>query len=145
MSNIEQKKFSRRDMRSLAFHLIYVADRFDYTVSIDQIIQNFKKGYNVKIKKNSDIAKMAEGVIEQREELDQLLTPLFENWKLERLGVCTKLILRMALWELQQKTVVPSIVINEAIELSKAFAEKDSYKFVNGILDEACKKYGLGQ
>jgi N utilization substance protein B len=36
----------------------------------------------------------------------------------------------------------PTIIINEAVELAKCFAEKDAYKFVNGILDEALKKYG---
>ena len=74
-----------------------------------------------------------------------MIRPLLKNWKLERLGCCTLLILRMAFWELQQENAVTSIVINEAIELAKTFAEKDSYRFVNGILDEACKVYKLGQ
>ncbi len=137
--------YSRRDIRSLAFHLIYAIDRFDYESSLDSIIDNFRRGYDVEISDDSYAVEIAKGVVEQREELDKKIMPLLKNWKLERLGVCTHLILRMALWELMQPNAVPSIVINEAIELSKAFAEKDSYRFVNGILDEACKAYGLGK
>jgi N utilization substance protein B len=43
------------------------------------------------------------------------------------------------MWELESRTVSHSIVLNEAIELAKCFAEKDAYKFINGILDEAVK------
>lgn len=135
---------SRRDIRSLAFHLIYAADRCGYETSLGTIIDNFKRGYDVKIPDDSFAVEIATGVVAQKEELDEKIRPLLKNWKMERLGVCTHLILRMALWELMQPGAVPSIVINEAIELSKAFAEKDAYRFVNGILDEACKKYNLG-
>ena len=83
---------------------------------------------------------MAKGSVEMREELDSQIKPLLKNWKFERLGCCTRLILRLALWELKQPDSIPSIVINEAIELAKAFAEKDAYKFINGLLDEASKK-----
>ena len=137
--------YSRRDIRSLAFHLIYAVDRFNYEASLDSIVDNFRRGYDVEIPDDSYAIDIAKGVIEQREELDKKIIPLLKNWKLERLGVCTHLILRMALWELTQPKAVPSIIINEAIELSKAFAEKDAYRFINGILDEACKAYGLGE
>jgi len=130
---------SRRDMRALAFHFIYAMDRSDYAISIEEIIQNFRSGFNVEIDDDSLAVTMAQGAIEQREELDELVKPLLRNWKLERLGCCTRLILRLALWELQQPDAIASIVINEAIELAKAFAEKDAYKFINGILDEAAK------
>ncbi|MFH1644668.1 MAG: transcription antitermination factor NusB [bacterium] len=135
---------SRRDFRSLAFHLIYAMDRFDYQISLEEIIQDFQSGFEVEIEPGSYAVQMAKGVIDSREELDQKIKPLLKNWKIERLGVCTRLILRMALWELMQPDAISSIVINEAIELTKAFAEKDAFRFVNGILDEACKKYNLG-
>ena len=44
--------------------------------------------------------------------------------------------MRYAIWEMLYTTTPHSIVINEAIELAKCFAEQDSYKFVNGILDK---------
>jgi N utilization substance protein B len=134
------KPKSRRDMRALAFHFLYAADRFDYTIPIEEIVKNFRDGFNVEIEDDSLAVEMAKGAVENREELDEKIMPLLRNWRLERLGCCTRLIIRLALWELEKEDSIPSIVINEAIELAKSFAEKDAYKFVNGILDEASKK-----
>jgi len=49
----------------------------------------------------------------------------------------------MALWELIQSKAIASIIINEAVELAKIFAEKDAFKFINGILDQYCKEHAL--
>ncbi len=140
-----RKITARRELRGLAFHFLYAVDRFDYSVSLDQIVQNFKSGYNLQIPDDSLAIEMANGVIENKADLDAKIKPLLKNWKIERLGCCTLLILRLALWELIQKNAIPSIIINEAIELAKCFAEKDSYKFINGILDGIRKKLGLSE
>ena len=131
---------SRRDVRTLAFYLLYAADRFDYSIPLEQIIKDFKIGFNLEVPEDSFAIQMVKGTAEERKELDEQIKPFLKNWKLERLGCCTRLILQLALWELKNKKTASSIVINEAIELAKAFAEKDAYKFVNGILDEICKK-----
>jgi len=139
---IDQKEIkpeSRRDMRALAFHFLYAVDRFDYTMPLETIVANFKVGFNLEVADDAPAIEMARGAIDGLEELDEQIKPLLRNWRLERLGCCTKLILRLALWELKQPDAIPNIVINEAIELAKSFAEKDAYKFINGILDEACK------
>src|SRR5579872_5056152 len=76
---------------------------------------------------------------DHRDELDEKFKPLLENWRFERIGTSTKLILRFATWELEHGDTDPRIVINEAVELGKAFAEKDAYKFINGVLDRIVK------
>ncbi len=131
---------SRREIRSLIFHLLYAVEGFDYTASLESIIDMFNRGYDWDIAPDSDAAKMAQAVIDAREELDELIRPLLANWRLERIGVCTKLILRMSVWELRNSDIAPSIVMNEAIELAKCFSEKDAYRFINGVLDQLCKK-----
>jgi N utilization substance protein B len=128
-----------RDARSLIFHLIYAAEAFDYEVTLEQLIENFNKGFDIAIDAQSEIASIAAAVIEKRKELDEKIKPLLHNWRFDRIGVCTKLIIRLALWELDNTDISPNIIINEAIELAKCFAEKDAYKFVNGVLDEAIK------
>jgi N utilization substance protein B len=127
----------------MAFFLIYAVDRFDYTVSLDDVLEQFKIGFDVDLPRDSFAVELAKGTIDSHKELDEQIKPYLKNWKLERLGCCTRLILRLSLWELQQPDAIPSIVINEAIELAKMFAEKDAYKFINGILDEICKTLGL--
>lgn len=57
----------------------------------------------------------------------------------EQVSMVVKLILRFGIWELNNTDIDKSIIINEAIELTKCFAEKDAYRFVNGILDRIAK------
>lgn len=133
---------SRRQLRALAFHYLYAADRFDYQEDIEQIAQEMNDHYRVKLEEDADFPlDMARGVVEHRERYAQLIQPLLENWKFDRIGCCTRIILYMAFWEFEQPDAVASIVINEAIELAKSFAEKDAYRFVNGILDQAKANY----
>jgi N utilization substance protein B len=133
------KPVSQRDLRSLAFHLVYAADRSDYTLSLDELFADFNEHYELQLTPHSFAYTLAQGAIDNRDSLDEEIKPLLKNWTFERLGCCTRLILRMALWELQQPNSAPIVAINEAIELAKGFAEKDAYKFVNGLLDEYCK------
>lgn len=135
----EGASMSRRDERALAFHFLYAAEQFDYTTSLESIVRSFRSEYELNIPDNSFAIESARAVIESREMLDTLMVPYLRNWKLERLGLCTRLILRLAMWELMQADAIPSVIINEAIELAKGFAEKDAYKFINGILDEFVK------
>lgn len=142
-SGDKSPKISRRDLRALAFHLFYAVDRFDYSITVDDVVKDFADGFDLQIPIDSLAIVMAKGAIEMRQEIDDQIKPLLKNWKIERLGCCTLLILRLALWELRQGDAIPSVVINEAIELAKCYAEKDAYKFINGILDEACKQMGF--
>ncbi|HZW61815.1 MAG TPA: transcription antitermination factor NusB [Candidatus Babeliales bacterium] len=139
LAQISYADLSQRDVRSLVFHLLYAMDAYEYADSLNAIADRFSRGFKIDIPVDCSAMKIAQEVITQRDELDEKIKPFLHNWRFERIGLCTKLILRLALWELDQKDVVPSVVINEAIELAKCFAEKDAYKFINGILDEAVK------
>jgi N utilization substance protein B len=130
---------SQRDSRALAFYLIYAMEQSDYELSLGAVVDNFRRGFELDIADDSFAVLLARGVVEEYKKLDTLIEPYLKNWKLERLGFCTRLILRMALWELSTSGAIPNVIINEAIELAKAFSEKDAYKFVNGVLDQFVK------
>jgi len=130
---------SRREERQLALSILYAFDRFESSVPAEDVVHNFEKSFDLKIPKKSFTYALVRGVTEHTEPLDEQLKPYLKNWRLERLGCCTHLILRLALWELTQPDPIPSIIINEAVELAKTYAEKDAYRFVNGILDEIAK------
>ncbi len=131
----------RKD-RSLIFHLIYAMEIYDYDVSLASLVDNFNRGFELEIDPQSPLVQTAQAIIDQRNLLDDNIKPLLANWRFDRIGVCTKLILRMALWEFINTDTDPKIIINEAIELAKCFAERDAYKFINGILDEFLKRSG---
>jgi N utilization substance protein B len=133
-------RLSARDKRSLIFHLLYAAESHEYNLSIPVLVEMINQGYSMDIPLQSDLVKMAQAITDQRDELDAVYKPYLANWRFDRLGISTKLILRYAIWELLYTDTAPLVIINEAIELAKCFAEKDAYKFINGILDEALKK-----
>lgn len=131
---------SKREVRSLIIHILYAVEAVEYQDSIMSIVDNFNRGFGMSIPANSTVVKTVEAIVDQKESLDQSYIPFLDNWKPERLSIMVKLILRYAVWEIDQKELDPKIIINEAIELAKQFAEKDAYKFINGILDKYIKK-----
>jgi len=128
-------ELSRREIRSVAFNLLYAMESFDYNTSLDSIVDSFNRGFGFDIPFTSEATAMARGAIENRDMLDNVYKPLLTNWRFERVSVSAKLILRLAIWEIQVQQIDPRIIINEAIELAKDFAEEDAYRFINGILD----------
>jgi N utilization substance protein B len=78
------------------------------------------------------------GVSEHRAEIDEKLTQLSRNWRVERIARVERNILRLALFELEHRPDIPArVALNEAIELAKAFGAADAPAFVNGLLDSA--------
>ena len=114
-------------------------ETFDYETTMDEVVDNFNRGFSLDIPKDSQACNVGQAVIDSREKLDEIIKPLLINWRFDRIGLCTKLILRLAVWELLYSEEPHNIIINEAIELAKCFSETDAYKFINGILDEAVK------
>lgn len=142
LCDIDYSDLSRRDVRSLIFHLLYAMESHEYQTSLEAIAEDFNRGYNLAITPESEVFRTAQSIIDQRNELDNIYKPLLINWRFDRIGVCTKLVLRFAIWELLNTDTPTNIILNEAIELAKCFSEKDAYKFVNGILDKVVKKLG---
>jgi len=137
---IRYAEMSRRDLRSLIFHLLYAAEAHEYNTPLMSIVDNLNRGFDLDIPFESEAVHVAQAVIDQRDTLDAQYTHLLANWRPDRVSVCTKLILRLGLWELINTDTDSRIVINEAIELAKCFAEDDAYRFVNGLLDRAVKE-----
>jgi N utilization substance protein B len=82
------------------------------------------------------IKRLVHGVIEHCPELDRLIEEYSEHWRLNRIDMIDRNILRMALFELLYcEEIPPKVTINEAIDLGKRFGSEDSGSFINGILD----------
>jgi N utilization substance protein B len=76
-----------------------------------------------------------EAVVRNATELDGEVSKHIENWRLERLAVIDRAILRLAVQELREGDAPRKVVVNEAVELAKTFSSEDSAGFVNGVLD----------
>ena len=85
---------------------------------------------------------LAEAVVKGGSRLDTILQAAAENWRLERLAVVDRNILRLALAELELGTAPVRVVLDEAIRLARWFGAARSPAFVNGILDRAAREQG---
>lgn len=83
---------------------------------------------------------LAEGALRNKESLDILIEQKSLHWKLARMDLVDRNILRLACFELLHgEDVSVGTVIDEAIELAKKFGQKDSSAFINGVLDQIAK------
>ena len=82
-------------------------------------------------------AGLVNGVVAHRDELDQAIRTVAQNWELTRMAAIDRNVLRMATYELFHcPDIPPKVAINEAIELGKRFSTQNSGAFINGILDK---------
>ncbi len=79
---------------------------------------------------------LVNGVLENRSEIDGLLNQCSKNWRISRMPVVDRNIMRIATFEFLKRPDIPaSVTINEAVEIGKTYGSKDSGSFINGVLD----------
>ena len=79
---------------------------------------------------------LAEGVAAHVAELDPLISEAAAHWRIERMNVVDRLVMRLAVYEfLYEQDTPATVVINEALELARAFSSEEAVPFVNGVLD----------
>jgi transcription antitermination protein NusB len=89
--------------------------------------------------------RLARGTADQLADLDPVIESATEHWRLSRLAVVDRLILRLATWELRRAREAPAaVVINEALELARRFSTEDAVRFINGVLDHVAKRGNEG-
>ena len=103
---------------------------------LEQRFADFCSLYEIQKKARPYAAALLQGVYEKRKEVDAVISEHASNWRLERIDMTDRNILRIAVYEMiHQKDVPPEVAINEAVEIAKRFCADDSPAFVNGILD----------
>jgi len=131
------KPSPRRKARELAIQAVYswqISQNSVTDIEVNFITDNNKRRFDIEY-----FQQLLQGVTRNVKEIDAAISPHVER-PLDGIDQVEKAILRVAVYELKDCTEVPyRVVINEAIELAKAFAADDSHKFVNGVLDKAVK------
>lgn len=84
---------------------------------------------------------LVEGVINNRDHIDNVISSSSTNWKIGRMAIVDKNVLRMAIFEIENYPDIPAkVTLNEAIEIAKKYGSEDSGSFINGILDRIAKE-----
>lgn len=104
---------------------------FDLQAVLDRNISRYKD----MVDDVDFIKQLVAGVSKQAAELDAKLQPVAPEWPIDQIARMDRMVLRMGLYELENDHgVPPKVVINEAVELAKAFGGDNSSKFINGVL-----------
>jgi N utilization substance protein B len=126
----------RRTAREKALQALFQIDvsNTDPAFAIEHVLEG-KEG-------DEYLNRIVFGVIEHKEEIDQLIIENLEKWTMDRLATVDRNLLRIAAYELKYaKNEVPeNVVLDEAIEIAKIFGDDQSSRFINGVLSKVKQK-----
>ncbi len=126
----------RRLARELALQALFYfdMDRGDPAELLELFCTNFEEMVTDTVK--PFFLELVDGVTASRDEINTLLNQCSSNWKISRMPVVDRNIMRIATFELVKRPDIPSSVsINEAVEIGKRFGTRGSGSFINGVLD----------
>ncbi len=87
------------------------------------------------------LEQLVTGTVAQVAEIDERITKHAEHWRIERMPPVDRNILRLAIYEMLHTDTPPPVLIDEALELARRFAGKESVNFVNGVLDAVHREH----
>lgn len=107
----------------------------DKSFQLQDVLERNIARYAEMVDDRTFIERLVTGVDSKKEALDAMLQPIAPEWPIEQIARMDRIVLRIGAYELKFGTdVPPKVVINEAVELAKAFGGENSSKFVNGVL-----------
>lgn len=133
---------ARRKARELALQMLYQHDLSGN--SPEAIVSTFEDLQKSKTNTREFATKIFKGTLEHLEKIDEMIVAQADNWRLSRMAVVDRNIIRMSIYEFLHEHDTPKLVIiDEAIEIAKKFGTQKSSQFINGILDGILKRYNL--
>ena len=133
---------ARRKARELALQMLY---QHDVSGNVpDTIISTFEDLQKSKPNTRDFAIRVFKGTVDNIDKIDEMIQQQADNWRLSRMAVVDRNIIRMSVYEFLHEDDTPKLVIiDEAIEIAKKFGTQKSSQFINGILDGILKKYNL--
>ena len=133
---------ARRKARELALQMLY---QHDVSGNVpDTIISTFEDLQKSKANTREFAERVFKGTVENMGKIDDMIQAQADNWRLSRMAVVDRNLIRMSVSEFLHEDDTPKLVIiDEAIEIAKKFGTQKSSQFINGILDGILKKYNL--
>ena len=120
---------SRHELRESVFKILFQVENtdLDYRELLEFEVDD--------VSGNEYVTRTLDDIFAKKEQIDEIISNNLKGWKLERLSKMDRQILRISTYEILFTDIPYKVSINEAVELSKKYSEKDdSYKFINGVL-----------
>jgi N utilization substance protein B len=125
---------NRRKLREAGIQILYGLDFYD--MDPEAALAHFRTHFGEELADDGFLGEVIRGVHRHRESIDNLIRQFSTNWRLERMAIVDRNILRFSTFELLHLGDIPrKVCINEAIEVAKKYGGDDSPSFINGILD----------
>ncbi|MDD2652475.1 MAG: transcription antitermination factor NusB [Sulfurimonas sp.] len=128
---------TRHQARMAVVSLLYAFDLGNGNIAehTDEILEEKK----IRNKQKDFALTLYEGVMQNIKVVDEAIVKHLKEWDFERLGAIERATLRLATYEILYGELDSAVVINEAVEITKAFGTEQSPKFINGVLDAISK------
>jgi transcription antitermination protein NusB len=133
---------ARRKARELALQMLFQHDMSGN--GPDMIISTFEELQKSKPNTREFATRIFRGTVDNLGKIDEMITAQADNWRLSRMAVVDRNIIRMCVYEFLHENDTPKLVIiDEGIEIAKKYGTQKSSQFINGILDGILKRYNL--
>lgn len=129
---------ARSKARSWALQVLYAWESRGMDKPPSHILHDFEQERSIRDDSREYMRELVNSVAAHRADIDGQLDQSLTNWRLERLSVIDRNILRLAAAEMMfgdQQDVPPAVAIQEAIMLAEKYGTQESPRFVNGVLD----------
>ena len=127
----------RRQSRELALQFLYGRGMDRSGTPLEEAMTDFWNINRASEGVRQFATDLVTGTLDNLDRIDNIIREHATNWKLDRIALVDKNILRLAIYELNYRDDIPfAVTINEAVEIAKRFSTPRSGKFVNGILDK---------
>ena len=136
MSAARSARDDRHRGRVAALQLLYQRDVGGAAgADLDEAVRGYWVEHPAPEPRRAFATTLLQGVTGALDRIDPLIETAADNWRLSRMAVVDRTILRLAVYELLAAVTPPPVVIDEALELAKTFSGEQSARFVNGVLD----------
>lgn len=124
---------TRHEQRYKAMTILYQA----FLYNNNNINYNIEDIINEQMEEKSKfVNSLVMGVLDNKEELDNIANKYLDNWEINRLGFTDQAILRIGIYEIMNTDTPDITCIDEAVELSKEYSDEKVCKMINGVLDK---------
>ncbi len=126
-------KLNRTEAREKIMIILYQIDLYDK----DNIPYDLENVFHENLEiDNKFVRDVVNGVLENKDNIDKIISKYLENWDLDRLGKTDRAILRLSTYEMLYYNTPNVVVINEAVELAKKYSDDKVVKLINAVLDK---------
>src|SRR3954468_19371190 len=127
---------SRRKARECALQMLFAADVSE--TRADELVRIYWTELgdaDVEESAREFATRLATGTLSHLQELDERIRSRAEHWRISRMAIVDRNILRLAVYEFLHEPTPRTVAINEALEIARRFSTYEATQFINGILD----------